>query len=159
MASFHDFEVVSIDGDHQSLADYRGKTVLVVNVASECGMTPQYTGLEKLQREFGDQGFNVLGLPCNQFGAQEPGSEAEIKSFCSSKYDVSFPMTSKIDVNGENRHPLYTWLTTQTGGEDISWNFEKFLVDGNGSIVQRFGPKIPPEDEALRAAVEKTLRN
>ncbi len=157
MASFHDFDVVSIDGEQQSLADYQGKTVLVVNVASECGLTPQYTGLEGLQREFGDRGFNVLGLPCNQFGAQEPGSEAEIKNFCSTNFEVSFPMTSKIDVNGDNRHPLYAWLTTQTGGEDIGWNFEKFLIDGDGTIVQRFGPKTLPEDETLRTAVEGTL--
>ncbi len=159
MASFHDFDIVTIDGEDQSLSNYQGKVVLVVNVASECGMTPQYAGLENLHREFGDRGFSVLGLPCNQFGAQEPGSEAEIKNFCSTKFDVSFPMTSKIEVNGDNRHPLYAWLTGETGGDDISWNFEKFLIDGKGNFIQRFGPKTPPEDETLRTAVENTLNH
>jgi glutathione peroxidase len=157
MSNFHDFSVKTIDGQSKSLKDYKGKPVLLVNVASACGLTPQYTGLEKLFREYKDQGLVVLGLPCNQFGAQEPGSEAEIKQFCSLNYDVSFPLTSKIEVNGAGAHPLYAWLRGETGGADIQWNFEKFLIDKDGRIVKRYSPKTLPEDKALRADIQASL--
>lgn len=159
MAGFHDYTIKSIDGADQPLAEYSGKAVLVVNVASECGLTPQYAGLQALHEEFSASGFTVLGLPCNQFGAQEPGSEADIKNFCTTKFDVSFPMSSKIEVNGDNRHPLYAWLVGETGGEDISWNFEKFLVDGSGQKVTRFSPKTTPEDSALRDAIKQAVNS
>ncbi|MGH8283485.1 MAG: glutathione peroxidase [Gammaproteobacteria bacterium] len=151
MPGFHDFNVKTIDGHDQALKDFTGKTVLVVNVASECGLTPQYAGLEKLYREFKDRNFVVLGLPCNQFGQQEPGTEAEIQQFCSANYDVSFPLTSKIEVNGAGAHPLYKWLKDGAGGADIQWNFEKFLVGKDGKIIKRYSPKIVPEDKQLRA--------
>ncbi|HLW75241.1 MAG TPA: glutathione peroxidase, partial [Gammaproteobacteria bacterium] len=151
MSNFHDFSVKTIDGKHKLLKDYQGKTVLVVNVASACGLTPQYTGLEKLFREYQGRGLVVLGLPCNQFGAQEPGSEAEIQEFCSLNYGVSFPMTSKIEVNGAGAHPLFAWLRNETGGADIQWNFEKFLIGKDGRIVKRYSPKTVPEDKILRA--------
>jgi glutathione peroxidase len=157
MNSFHDFEVKTIDGQVKSLKDYKGKAVLVVNVASQCGLTPQYVGLEKLQHEFKDQGFTVLGLPCNQFGQQEPGTEAQIKEFCSLNYHVSFPLTSKIEVNGDGTHPLYAWLKQETGGADIQWNFEKFLIGKDGRIVKRYSPKIAPEDPQLRADLQGAL--
>jgi glutathione peroxidase len=157
MSSFHDFSVKTIDGQAKSLKDYQGKAVLVVNVASACGLTPQYTGLEKLFREYQSRGLVVLGLPCNQFGAQEPGSEAEIKEFCSLNYGVSFPMTSKIEVNGGGAHPLYTWLRGETGGADIQWNFEKFLIGKDGRIVKRYSPKTVPEDKILRADIQTAL--
>ncbi|HEU5399066.1 MAG TPA: glutathione peroxidase [Gammaproteobacteria bacterium] len=157
MGSFHDFSVKSIDGKPQSLKDYEGHPVLVVNVASACGLTPQYAGLEKLFREYQDRGLVVLGLPCNQFGAQEPGSEAEIKQFCSVNYGVSFPLTSKIEVNGAGAHPLYAWLRGETGGADIQWNFEKFLIGKDGRIVKRYSPKTVPEDKSLRADIQNAL--
>jgi glutathione peroxidase len=157
MSSFHDFSVKTIDGQAKSLKDYQGKAVLVVNVASACGLTPQYTGLEKLFREYQARGLVVLGLPCNQFGAQEPGSEAEIKQFCSLNYGVSFPMTSKIEVNGGSAHPLYAWLRSETGGADIQWNFEKFLIGKDGRIVKRYSPKTVPEDKILRADIQAAL--
>jgi glutathione peroxidase len=157
MSNFHDFKVSTIEGQPKALKDFDGTAVLIVNVASKCGLTPQYAGLEKLQREFKDQGFTVLGLPCNQFGQQEPGTEAEIKQFCSLNYDVSFPMTAKIDVNGAGAHPLYKWLKQETGGADIQWNFEKFLIGKDGSILKRYSPKIVPEDAGLRADIERAL--
>jgi glutathione peroxidase len=157
MASLYDFSVKSIDGTAKSLKDYQGKPVLVVNVASKCGLTPQYTGLEKLYREFKAKGLVVLGLPCNQFGAQEPGSEQEIQQFCSVNYDVSFPLTSKIEVNGAGVHPLYAWLKGATGGADIQWNFEKFLIGKDGRGVRRYSPKTTPEDTALRADIQAAL--
>ena len=150
MSTFHDFKVTTIDGQDKSLKEFKGQTVLVVNVASECGLTPQYSGLEKLYREFKDKNFSVLGLPCNQFGKQEPGSEAEIRRFCSARYDVTFPLTSKIEVNGPGAHPLYRWLESETGGADIQWNFEKFLVSKDGRIIRRYSPKTAPEDPQLR---------
>lgn len=155
MASLHDFTLKAIDGGDMPLDQLRGKTVLVVNVASECGLTPQYAGLEALYREFADQGLVVLGLPCNQFGGQEPGTEAQIQAFCQSKFDVTFPMTGKIDVNGSNRHPLYQWLVGD--GEDIRWNFEKFLVDGQGQVIARFHPRTTPENNELRDKLAQTL--
>ena len=161
MTTAHDFSHPTIRGEAQSLADFRGKTLLVVNVASECGLTPQYEGLQALQEKYGDQGFAVLGFPCNQFGAQEPGSEAQIADFCSTKYAVTFPMFSKLDVNGEKRHPLYAWLTSQDtapdGAGDIAWNFAKFLVDGEGKVIARFAPPTKPDDPELVSAIEKSL--
>ena len=157
VSNFHDFSVKTIDGKPKSLKDFDGKPVLVVNVASACGLTPQYTGLEKLFREYQARGLVVLGMPCNQFGAQEPGSEAEIKEFCSLNYGVSFPMTSKIEVNGGGAHPLYAWLRGETGGADIQWNFEKFLIGKDGRIVKRYSPKTVPEDKILRADIQAAL--
>jgi len=157
MASFHDFSVKTIDGQQKALKDYKGKPVLLVNVASACGLTPQYAGLEKLFREYKDKGLVVLGLPCNQFGAQEPGSEMEIKQFCSLNYDVSFPLTAKIEVNGAGAHPLYAWLRDGTGGADIQWNFEKFLIGKDGHIIKRYSPKTVPEDKSLRGDIQSAL--
>ena len=157
MSSFHDFSVKTIDGKPKSLKDYAGKAVLVVNVASACGLTPQYKGLEQLWRHYKDQGLVVLGLPCNQFGAQEPGSEAEIREFCSLNYGVSFPLTSKIEVNGPGAHPLYNWLRGDTGGGDIQWNFEKFLIGKDGRIVRRYSPKTVPEDKSIKADIQAAL--
>lgn len=157
MNNFHDFEIKNIEGESKALKDFKGSAVLVVNVASECGLTPQYTGLEKLQREFSARGFSVLGLPCNQFGQQEPGSETEIKQFCETHYQVSFPLASKIEVNGTAAHPLYKWLKQETGGADIQWNFEKFLIGRDGRVVKRYSPKTVPEDKNLRADIEAAL--
>ena len=157
MSSFHDFKVKTIAGKDKSLKDFQGQAVLVVNVASECGLTPQYAGLEKLHEEFHGRNFSVLGLPCNQFGAQEPGSEAEIQQFCSTRYQVTFPLTSKIEVNGANAHPLYKWLKSATGGADIQWNFEKFLVGKDGRVLQRYSPKTVPEDAQLRKDLQAAL--
>jgi glutathione peroxidase len=149
MTTVHDFTAKTIDGAEQSLADYRGKALLVVNVASKCGFTPQYAGLEALHRTFRERGFAVLGFPCDQFGHQEPGDAAEIKRFCSLTYDVTFPLFAKIEVNGGNAHPLYQWLKSQKAGvlgtEAIKWNFTKFLVDGHGAVVRRYGPAAKPE--------------
>ena len=152
-----DFEVETLDGAKKSLAEFNGRVLLIVNTASHCGFTPQYAGLEKLQGEFKERGFTVLGLPCNQFGQQEPGDEAQIKQFCSLNYDVSFPLTSKIEVNGSSAHPLYMWLKQATGGADIQWNFEKFLIGRDGQIVKRYSPKTAPEDPQLRADVQAAL--
>jgi len=157
MPSFHDFSVKTIDGQQKSLKDYQGHPVLVVNVASECGLTPQYTGLESLYKHYKDQGLVVLGLPCNQFGAQEPGSETEIKQFCELKYGVDFPLTAKIEVNGPGAHPLYAWLRSESGGADIQWNFEKFLIGKDGHIIKRYSPKTVPEDAALKADIKAAL--
>jgi glutathione peroxidase len=149
MTTVYDFAAKTIDGAEQSLADFRGKALLVVNVASKCGFTPQYAGLEALHRKFRERGFAVLGFPCDQFGHQEPGDEAEIKSFCSVNYGVTFPLFAKIDVNGRNAHPLYRWLKSQKAGvlgtAAIKWNFTKFLVDGQGQVVRRYGPADKPE--------------
>ena len=149
MTTVYDFTAKTIDGAEQSLEGYRGKALLVVNVASKCGFTPQYTGLEALHRKFSERGFAVLGFPCDQFGHQEPGNEAEIKNFCSLNYDVTFPLFAKIDVNGDNAHPLYQWLKSQKPGvlgtEAIKWNFTKFLIDGNGAVVRRYGSADKPE--------------
>jgi glutathione peroxidase len=156
-----DIPIHTLDGDEGSLAPYRGSALLLVNVASKCGLTPQYTGLEELHERYAGRGFSVLGFPCNQFGAQEPGSPDEIKEFCSTTYGVTFPMFEKIDVNGEERHPIYDVLAAvpDADGEagDIVWNFEKFLVAPDGEVVGRFRPGVTPEDEALVAAVESVL--
>jgi glutathione peroxidase len=157
--SVYDFAAQTLDGQPAALADYRGQVLLIVNTASKCGFTPQYEGLEALYRKRKDQGFAILGFPCNQFGAQEPGDAAEIASFCSLTYDVSFPMFSKIDVNGPQAHPLYAFLKHERkgllGSEGIKWNFTKFLVDRNGAVVDRFAPTTKPE--ALESAVAALL--
>jgi len=161
MNSLHDFTVDTIDGESQSLEAYKGKVLLVVNVASKCGLTPHYEGLEALYRRYKDRGFSVLGFPCNQFGAQEPGTEAEIKDFCSTKYDVTFPLFAKLEVNGEGRAPLYAYLAAQPtepdGPGDIVWNFAKFLVDKEGKVVARFPPTTTPEAEELVGKLESLL--
>jgi glutathione peroxidase len=155
----YDFAAETLEGQPAALADYRGRVLLIVNTASKCGFTPQYEGLEALYRKHKDQGFAVLGFPCNQFGAQEPGDAAEIASFCSLTYDVSFPMFGKVDVNGPAAHPLYAFLKKQKkgllGSEGIKWNFTKFLVDRSGAVVERFAPTTKPE--ALESAVEALL--
>jgi len=147
---------VTLDGRTVSLADYRGKVLLIVNVASKCGFTPQYTGLEALHQRFHDRGFAVLGFPCNQFGKQEPGDAAEIAAFCSTTYPVTFPMFAKVDVNGDGAHPLYRQLKDQApgllGSSGIKWNFTKFLVNRDGEAVERFAPTVKPEDIAPRIA-------
>ena len=149
MTSVYDFSVRDIDGNQRSLAEWRGKTLLIVNVASKCGFTPQYTGLETLWQDQRDKGLVVLGFPCDQFGHQEPGSEAEIKDFCSTRFDVTFPMFAKVEVNGEHAAPLYQWLKSQAkgilGSEAIKWNFTKFLVDGDGHVVKRYAPTDTPQ--------------
>ena len=149
MTTAYDFSAKTIDGEQKSLADYRGRALLVVNVASQCGFTPQYTGLEALYRKFKDRGIEVLGFPCDQFGHQEPGDEQEIRNFCSLNYDVSFPMFAKIEVNGAGAHPLYQWLKEEKAGflgtEGIKWNFTKFLIDKKGKVVKRYAPTDTPE--------------
>lgn len=159
MAKLYDFQVSTIDGEPQPLSDFEGKVVLVVNVASKCGLTPQYRGLESLYREYRDRGLVVLGLPCNQFMNQEPGTEDEIKAFCTTKYDVSFPLTSKIEVNGEDRHPLYQWLAGEESGfpGPIKWNFEKFLIGRRGEPLARYAPQTAPDDARLRDEIERAL--
>jgi glutathione peroxidase len=159
MPTIYDFTAKSIDGRDVPLSDYRGKVLLIVNTASKCGFTPQYEGLEKLHEDYAARDFEVLGFPCNQFGAQEPGDEAEIANFCKLTYDVSFPMFAKIDVNGDAAHPLYRYLKGQAkgllGSEGIKWNFTKFLVARDGKVVDRFAPTTRPE--ALKAEIEKLL--
>jgi len=161
MTSVHDFTVRTIDGNELALASLAGKVLLVVNVASECGLTPQYEALEALYREKRDEGLVVLGFPCNQFGAQEPGTEAEIASFCSKNYGVTFPLFAKIDVNGDARAPLYAYLTSLAvgpeGAGDLKWNFGKFLVNKDGSVRARFAPTVKPTNAALRTAIEDAL--
>ena len=155
----YDFSAKAIDGEEINLARYRGKVLLVVNVASRCGFTPQYEGLEALYRQYRERGFEILGFPCNQFGGQEPGREAEIAQFCSLNYGVSFPLFAKVDVNGDAAHPLFAFLKGEKPGllgtEGIKWNFTKFLVDRDGRVRERFAPQTRPED--LEAAVEELL--
>lgn len=157
--SIADFSVRDIDGNAKSLRGYQGKVLLVVNVASQCGFTPQYTGLEALYRDYRERGFAVLGFPCDQFGHQEPGDEAEIKNFCSLNYDVTFPLFAKIEVNGDNTHPLYQWLKKSKPGvlgtESIKWNFTKFLIDRSGNVIKRYASADKPEE--LRADIEALL--
>ncbi len=158
MTNVHDFQATTIDGEEKSLADYRGRVMLITNVASKCGFTPQYAGLEKLYETYEDRGLVVLGFPCDQFGHQEPGDEAEIANFCSLTYDVKFPMFSKIDVNGSGAHPLYQWLKSQKAGllgGRIKWNFTKFLVDGDGNVLKRYAPTTKPAD--IAADIEAAL--
>ena len=152
MPKLADIPLTTIDGQTQKVGDYAGKAMLVVNVASKCGFTPQYAGLEALYRRYRDKGFVVLGFPCNQFGHQEPGDEKEIQNFCSTKYDVSFPMFAKTEVNGEAAHPLYKAIKTEAPGllgtPSIKWNFTKFLIDKQGKVVKRYAPTDRPEDLA-----------
>nr|WSX76847.1 glutathione peroxidase [Streptomyces sp. NBC_00899] len=161
MSTLHDIPLQILDGAATTLGEHRGKAVLVVNVASKCGLTPQYEGLERLQQKYADRGFTVLGVPCNQFGGQEPGTAEEIQTFCSTTYGVSFPLLAKADVNGANRHPLYAELTQlpDAAGEagDITWNFEKFLVNGSGEAVARFRPAVAPEASEVTGAIEALL--
>ncbi|MBA3562462.1 MAG: glutathione peroxidase [Gammaproteobacteria bacterium] len=159
MKTFFDFSAPKIDGSGDAIAGLAGKTVLAVNVASECGYTPQYAGLERLHEAFGERGFAVLGFPCNQFGAQEPGTEEEIQTFCSVNYGVEFPLTRKIEVNGAKRHPVFAWLTGEGQGfpGDVKWNFEKFLVDADGRLIGRYGSRIKPDDVRLQADICKAL--
>jgi glutathione peroxidase len=156
-----DIPVNTLAGQPSSLADLDGKTLLVVNVASKCGLTPQYAGLEALHERFADRGFSVVGFPCNQFGGQEPGSAEEIANFCSTTYGVSFPMFEKIEVNGPDRHPIYTELTATADAEgqagDIQWNFEKFLVGPDGAVIARFRPMTAPDAPDLVSAIEANL--
>ena len=157
--SVYDFSAKAMDGQDVSLADYRGQVLLIVNTASKCGLTPQYEGLEALYRDYKDKGLTILGFPCNQFGAQEPGTAEEIASFCSLTYDVTFPVLAKIDVNGPSAHPLYAYLKHERKGllgtEGIKWNFTKFLVGRDGEVVERFAPTDKPED--LKQAIEALL--
>jgi glutathione peroxidase len=159
--AIYDAKVDALDGSPAALDDYRGKAVLIVNVASQCGLTPQYAGLQQLHEQYADKGFAVLGFPCNQFGAQEPGSPDEIASFCETSFGVTFPLFEKIEVNGEDRHPLYEELTSHADDEgeagDIQWNFEKFLISRDGTVVRRFRPMTNPEDPALVSAVVEQL--
>ena len=159
MTDILDIPVTAADGSQADLSAYRGKVLLVVNVASKCGFTPQYEGLEALHRQFGERGFEVLGFPCNQFGAQEPGDATEIASFCSLTYDVTFPVFGKIDVNGPDAAPLYRWLKKEAPGllgtEGIKWNFTKFLIDSSGQPVARYGSSTKPE--TLEAPIRKLL--
>jgi glutathione peroxidase len=159
MNSVHDFEAKSITGQDTALAQYAGQVLLVVNVASECGLTPQYAGLERLHRRYAGQGLVVLGFPCNQFGGQEPGSEEQIQEFCRTRYDITFPLFAKVEVNGANRHPLYAFLAGEGAAfpGEISWNFEKFLIDRQGRPVARFSPRTKPEDKELIQVLEKAL--
>lgn len=156
MPSAHDFSATTITGQDKSLADYEGNVLLIVNVASECGLTPQYDGLEKLHEKYGDKGLRVVGFPANEFGAQEPGSNEQIHEFCKTKYGVKFDMMGKVVVKGDGIHPLFAWLTKETGG-DIKWNFGKFLVGRNGEILKRFEPKTEPLDPEVTSAIEKAL--
>lgn len=156
--TIYSFELKTIDGAPKKLSDYKGQVLLLVNVASKCGLTPQYEGLEKLHKELAAKGLRVLGFPANEFGAQEPGTEAEIKGFCSTKYGVSFDMFSKIVVKGAGIHPLYKYLTQRAGHDgEISWNFEKFLVSRDGRVAARFDPETDPHDKRLLAALGELL--
>jgi glutathione peroxidase len=159
MAGFYDIPVRGIDGSADLLGRLRGKVVLAVNVASRCGLTPQYSALERLHRDLSEQNFSVVGFPCNQFGAQEPGSEPEIVRFCSTQYDVTFPMSAKLEVNGSDRHPLYAFLTSPVEGVpgDIAWNFEKFLIGRDGKVLRRYPPPTKPDDPALLQDVTDAL--
>ena len=152
--------VKDIDGKSVSLSDYEGKVLLIVNVASYCGYTKQYAGLEEIYKQYKDKGFEILAFPCNQFGEQEPGTNEEIKNFCSSKFDVSFRLFDKIDVNGKDKSPLYSILTDNevTGKADIKWNFEKFLIDKDGNVVAKYPSKVEPASKELTSAIEKELK-
>jgi glutathione peroxidase len=155
----YDFEAASISGELVGLARYHGKVLLIVNTASECGFTPQYKGLEEVYQQFADRGFEVLGFPCNQFGKQEPGTEAEIGAFCEKNYGVTFPLFAKVDVNGDNAHPLFKHLKEAAPGvlgtEGIKWNFTKFLINKDGSVYKRYAPQTKPEE--IVGDIEKLL--
>src|SRR3954469_22488624 len=159
--SIYDQKINTLEGAPADLSQYKGKALLVVNVASKCGLTPQYEGLEKLHEQYSDRGFEVLGFPCNQFGGQEPGTAEEIREFCDTNYHVAFPLFEKVDVNGAHAHPIYQELprTADADGEagDVKWNFEKFLVSADGKVVGRFRPPVSPEDPLLIEAIEANL--
>lgn len=159
--SLYDIPLRTLSGADTSLAEYKGKVVLLVNVASKCGLTPQYEGLEQLQKQYASRGFTVLGVPCNQFGGQEPGTAEEIETFCSMTYGVTFPMLDKLEVNGESRHPLYAELTQTPDAEgaagDVQWNFEKFLVTAGGTVAARFRPQALPESDEITSQIETLL--
>ena len=159
--SLFDIPVETLSGEHTTLAEHKGKVLLIVNVASRCGLTPQYAGLERLHEKYADRGFAVLGFPCNQFLGQEPGSHEEIAEFCSATYGVTFPMYAKVDVNGDDQHPIYAELTPFADAEgeagDVKWNFEKFLVSADGDVVGRIRPRTEPEDPTVIAAIEALL--
>ena len=160
-SGLYNFTLNSIDGKPAPLADYKGKVLMIVNVASQCGYTPQYSALESIYEKYKDKGFVILGFPANNFGAQEPGTNEEIKTFCTRKYSVTFPMYAKISVKGDDQAPLYSYLTKQTApgiGGDIKWNFTKFLVDRNGNVVQRFEPAVTPDSKEVTGAIEKQLQ-
>ena len=161
--SLYDTPIKSLEGDDNLLGQQQGKVTLMVNVASFCGLTPQYEGLQQLEDKYKDQGFDVIGIPCNQFGEQEPGSADEIATFCSTTYNVQFPLTEKIEVNGDGRHALYEQLTATADSEghtgDIRWNFEKFLVGRDGDVIARFAPLVEPANEDLVGDIEKALAN
>jgi len=167
-ASLYDIDVKTIDGQATKMAEFKGSVLLVVNVASACGLTPQYAALEKLYETYIDKGLLVLGFPCNDFGAQEPGTEAQIQTFCETKFNVQFPMFSKITVKGPNKHPLYATLIAEQpkatqpngsieGNPDISWNFEKFLIGKDGKVIQRFAPSVTPDSPLIAQAIEGAL--
>jgi len=159
MQTFFEFDVKAIDGAEDLLKRQKGKVVLAVNVASKCGLTPQYTGLEELHEELAGENFAVVGFPCNQFGGQEPGSEKEIAMFCAANYGVTFPMSAKLEVNGAGRHPLYAWLTDPANGfpGDIQWNFEKFLIGRDGKLLKRYAPTVKPRDNGLMQDIADAL--
>jgi glutathione peroxidase len=161
MANLYDFSAKTIDGKAQALRDYSGKVALVVNVASQCGLTPQYAGLQEIYDRYRDRGLVVLGFPCNQFAGQEPGTEGEIKTFCETQFGVTFPLFAKVEVNGAGRDPLYGYLTAEQtqpdGPGDIKWNFAKFLVDRTGKVAARYSPAVAPVDDAIVSEVEKLL--
>lgn len=160
MSKFYDFEANSLRGQKVPMSAYKGKVVLVVNTASKCSFTPQYKGLEELYEKYKDRGLEVLGFPCNQFGKQEPGGSSDIQEFCQVNYGVSFPMFEKIDVNGTNTHPLYSYLKSEKGGflgSNIKWNFTKFLIDKNGKVVKRFGPIVKPE--SIESKIQSLLKD
>ena len=154
-----DIPLKDIDGKKTNLGAHKGKVMLIVNVASKCGLTPQYKQLQAVHSKYAKKGFTVLGFPCNQFGKQEPGTSLEIKEFCTDKYDVTFPLHSKIEVNGDDAHPLYKQLKKESGGsEKIRWNFEKFLLDGEGKVIKRFSPRTKPDAPEVIAAIETALK-
>jgi glutathione peroxidase len=159
MPGFFDFAVAALDGGADLLGPLHGEVVLAVNVASRCGLTPQYAGLERLQRELGAEGFRVVGFPCNQFGGQEPGGSTEIRAFCTGTYGVTFPLAARLEVNGPGRAPLYAWLTDPAQGHpgDIQWNFEKFLIGRDGRVLHRYPPAVPPEDKGLLQDIADAL--
>lgn len=156
--SFYDFSAETIDGKTQTLSDYRGQVLLVVNTASKCGFTKQYAGLQDLYEKYKERGFAVLGFPANNFGRQEPGTNEEIQQFCTSRFNITFPMFAKIDVKGSDIHPLYAWLTSHPNGKKVSWNFNKFLIGRDGDLIAHFGSRTAPDDEKLVSAVEQALK-
>jgi glutathione peroxidase len=157
--SFYDLEAKTISEQNVSLSQYKGKAVLVVNVASKCGFTGQYSGLETLYNDYKDRGFTILGFPSNDFGAQEPGSNDEIATFCQRNYGVSFPMMAKIPVKGENKHPVYSFLTSGEKPGEVGWNFEKFLIDADGKVVERYKSRVSPDSKDLRADIDSLVNN